>query len=324
MGTIHNLQILRAFAAINVAILHLIATASAYGFEPIYVGILKGWGNNGVDIFFVLSGFIILHTQLQKKRTLFEFLKLRIIRIVPIYWFISLALIFCYLVFPTSFFNSQMPSIELILKSLFFVSGINSGASVPIVGVGWTLELEMLFYLIFGLSLFFTQWNKSYIFVLLFLLIFAMTTSKIILIEFLFGMFIAIVFNSLQLQNRYGLLIASIGFLLLLTSINNINNLYLNRVIIWGIPSSMIIFGLIYAKQCDQRLLKYLGDASYSIYLVHAFLISAFYKLITLLSISCDYDILALICLTLTVTFGSAIYSFVEKPLTGLIRSKLS
>ena len=59
MKTIDNLQILRAFAAINVAILHLIATASAYGFEPIYIGILKGWGNNGVDIFFVISGYLI-------------------------------------------------------------------------------------------------------------------------------------------------------------------------------------------------------------------------------------------------------------------------
>lgn len=324
MKTIDNLQILRAFAAINVAILHLIATASDYGFEPIYIGILKGWGNNGVDIFFVLSGFIILHTQLQKKRTLFEFLKLRIIRVVPIYWFVSLALIFCYLILPSSAFNSQMPSIEHILKSLFFISGVNSGASVPIVGVGWTLELEMLFYLIFGLSLFFTQWNKSYIFILLFLLIFILTTSNVILIEFLFGMLIAIVFNTLQLQNRHGLLIASIGFLLLLTSINNSNNLYLNRVIIWGIPSSMIIFGLVYAKQYDQRLLKYLGDASYSIYLVHAFLISAFYKLITLLSFSINYDILALICLIVTIIFGSAIYSFVEKPLTVFIRSKLS
>lgn len=324
MKIIYNLQILRSFAAINVLILHLIATSSAYNFEPKYLSILKGWGNNGVDIFFVLSGFIILHSQLQKKRTFGNFLKLRIIRIVPIYWLVTIMLVLCYLIFPATAFNSNIPSIEYIFQSLFFLSSLDSNVSVPFIGVGWTLELEMLFYFIFGLSLIFAQWKKSYFFIFLCFLIITIATSNFIIIEFLFGMIIAYVFNNFQLQHRYGLVVAAIGFLFLFASINQSNDIYLYRVIFWGVPSSMIIFGLIYIKQYNQPLLKYLGDASYSIYLIHAFIISAFYKLITFLSISFNNDLLALLGLFVSILCGAFMYSYIEKPLTSFIKSKLT
>ena len=99
---------------------------------------------------------------------------------------------------------------------------------------------------------------------------------------------------------------------------------YMNRVIIWGVPSSIIIFGLIYAKQYNNILFKSLGDASYSIYLIHAFTISAFYKLISLINISINNDYIAFVCLFFTILFGAATYSYIEKPLTSFIRSKLT
>ena len=324
MSIIYNLQILRAFAAINVAILHLIATASAYGFEPKYLSILSGWGNNGVDVFFVLSGFIILHSQLQKKRSFGDFLRFRIIRIVPIYWFVTIALISCYLIFPSTAFNSKIPSLEHILQSLFFLSSLNNNVSVPVVGVGWTLEFEMLFYFIFGLSLIFMKWNKSYLFIFLCLIILTIVTSNFILIEFLFGMLIAIAFNNYKIQNKHALIVATVGFLLLLLSINRSDDIIAFRVAVWGIPSAMIIFGLVYAKQYDNNFLRYLGDASYSIYLIHAFIISAFYKVITISSISINYDLLAIIGLFMSVSCGALMYSYIEKPMTSLIKSKFS
>ncbi len=321
---INNLQILRAFAAINVCILHLISTAANYSFTPNYLSILKGWGNNGVDIFFVLSGFIILHSQLQKKRSFRDFFKFRIIRIVPIYWFITMILVLCYLIIPEKALNSDLPSTEYIFQSLFFLSSLNSDFFVPFVGVGWTLELEMLFYLIFGLSLIFGQWNKSYLFIFLCLVIISIITSNFILVEFLFGMLIALAFNNVKLQHKYGLIIASIGFLLLLCSINQINDINLTRIVFWGLPSSLIVFGLVYAKQFNNALLKYLGDASYSIYLIHPFIISAFYKLITLLSITTNHDLLAIIALFLSVSCGAFMYSYIEKPMTLFIKLKLT
>lgn len=304
--------------------MHLIATATAYDFKPKYLSFLEGWGESGVDIFFVLSGFIILHTQLQNKRSLWKFLKLRMIRIVPIYWLVSLILVACYLIFPPSVFNSETPSIEWIFQSLFFISSMNSSVTAPIVGVGWTLELEMLFYCLFAFSLFFNNWSKSYIFLFLSLLLIILCTSKFILFEFLFGMLVAIAFNKIKLHHKYGLTIFIFGFLFLLASINLNDQVYMNRVIIWGVPSSIIIFGLIYAKQYNNILFKSLGDASYSIYLIHAFTISAFYKLISLINISINNDYIAFVCLFFTILFGAATYSYIEKPLTSFIRSKLT
>ena len=73
-GNINNLQILRAFAAINVVIFHIIGTSIDYGFEIDKLSLFRGWGANGVDVFFVLSGFVMLHSQLQKKRSAWNLL----------------------------------------------------------------------------------------------------------------------------------------------------------------------------------------------------------------------------------------------------------
>ena len=83
---IMNLQLLRAFAALNVVVLHTIGTADSYGYETNLISYLEGWGANGVDIFFVISGFVMLYTQLDNKKTVKDFLILRAIRIIPIYW----------------------------------------------------------------------------------------------------------------------------------------------------------------------------------------------------------------------------------------------
>jgi len=320
-STIDNLQILRAFAAINVVIFHIIGTSSAYGFEPYYLKLFKGWGANGVDIFFVLSGFVMLHSQLQKRRSAWNFLKFRIIRIVPIYWFVTLISVLSFLLIPSSAFNSDMPSIVQILESLFFLSKALSG-SEPILSVGWTLEWEMLFYIIFALSLTFSQWNRSYIFISLGLLFISTITSELIIIEFLFGMLIAYAFNRFKIGNKLGLIIAIIGFIFLLSSINQMHLLHFNRVIIWGLPSFLIIFGLVYADQYSSPLLKYLGDASYSIYLIHFLVISFYYKVITYISIPLNHDFLSLLCLFVAITSGAFMYSFIEKPLTSLVKSK--
>ena len=61
---IFNLQILRGFAALNVALAHTIFVAGQYNQNTNFLSYLDGWGINGVDIFFVISGFVMLHTQL--------------------------------------------------------------------------------------------------------------------------------------------------------------------------------------------------------------------------------------------------------------------
>ena len=176
---IKNLQCLRAFAAINVVYFHTLLGSESYGKSVSLFSIIGTWGQNGVDIFFVLSGFVMIHTQIQNPKKIHEFYFSRLNRIVPIYWLITLFIVLIYFLLPDIFRNLTL-DIKKIISSLFFTSQIVTG-EFPIIIVGWTLEWEMLFYFIFGLSLFLKDIRKIIILIFLFmLLIFVLSQTLLI------------------------------------------------------------------------------------------------------------------------------------------------
>jgi len=316
-----NLQILRAFAALNVVLFHIIGTSEAYGYGTEALAVLQGWGANGVDLFFVISGFVMLYTQLESKRTVSDFLKLRIIRIALIYWFVTLLVILLYLLHPSSFSDFKLTP-EWALASLGFVSSVTIGSS-PIVNVGWTLEWEMLFYLVFGLSLWFKSWIISLSTTVITLLLIAVLASNFILVEFIAGMAIAI------LIKKYGFIAHGraslvIGLLLLSASISSeVRYLIESREILFGIPSALIVYGAVTTTQVKSRVGKLLGDASYSIYLIQVFSIPIFYKFASYVDIEFNSDLLTLMCLLATAIGGTAMYLIVEKPLIGFAKRRV-
>ncbi|MDB0048987.1 acyltransferase [Candidatus Pelagibacter sp.] len=318
---IENLQSLRAFAAINVVIFHILGSSISYGFNLHFLSTLGGWGANGVDIFFVISGFVMLHTQLKKKRNIYDFLKSRVIRIVPIYWFVTTFSILTYILLPNSIFNSAVPSTEHMLHSYFFVSSFLSEQS-PIIFIGWTLEWEMLFYLVFGLGLLFTDLRKTSMFVFCILFIISAYSLNLLVLEFLLGMLIAYLVNKEIIRKKIGFLLLLIGFVFLLLSINpSISELEIDRFFKWGLPSFLIVFGAVTTKQFFYPILRYLGDASYSIYLIQMFTIPVFYKIISRFEINnINADLLAILCLALCIVTGVLMHSFIEKPMTKILR----
>jgi len=317
---INNIQALRAFAAINVVFFHVIMISTSYGQGVNIFAVFEGWGKNGVDLFFVISGFVMMHTQIKNKKSIGAFLKSRIIRIVPMYWLVTLFVITLYLVFP-SIFRSIVFEPTYILSSFLFVSQISVDAK-PILAVGWTLEWEVLFYIIFSLSLLLKNWRLVMLTIGLALVFVAIITETWLIIEFFFGMVIAYVFNLKKINETNGFLIFGFGFILLLLSINNINTFQIDRLIMWGVPSTFIVFGLLYARQTNSRVLIYLGDASYSIYIIHSSVLSVFYKLSLIYISSLNYDFLAIICLCGSVAFGCLTYSFIEKPITNRLKKR--
>ena len=155
--TFRGIQALRGFAAALVVVLH--ATGQPFGMEA-----SKPWvwmrGHAGVDIFFVISGFVMaISATGQGRPTAGEFLRRRILRIVPLYWIftlVMLAKILAVKVHPglgRDVVHLQTP-IGYVLASLFFIPYRNSqGDIAPVLAVGWTLSFEMLFYLLFALAL---------------------------------------------------------------------------------------------------------------------------------------------------------------------------
>lgn len=316
-----NLQILRAFAALNVVLFHIIGMSESYGFGIEALAVLQGWGGNGVDIFFVISGFIMLYTQFENRRTVSDFLKLRIIRIALIYWFVTSLIILLYLISPRSFSDFKLTP-DWVLASFGFASSAVIGKA-PIVSVGWTLEWEMLFYLVFGLSLWFKNWIISLSTTVVTLLLIAVLASNFILVEFIAGMAIAILIKKYGVI-AYGRTSLVIGLLLLLASISSeVRYLIESREILIGIPSALIVYGAVTAVQVKSRIGELLGDASYSIYLLQVFSIPLFYKFAIYVDIGFNSDFLALMCLLATGIGGILMYLFVEKPMIQFVKLRV-
>lgn len=316
-----NLQILRAFAALNVVLFHIIGTAESYGFGTKIIANLEGWGANGVDVFFVISGFVMLYTQLENKRSVKDFLILRAIRIIPIYWLLTITVIFLYLALPFAF-REIVVTTEWAFASLGFVSNAIFGKN-PIVYLGWTLEWEMLFYLVFGASLWFRSWLVTLTVTIVTLLLFAIAASNFILVEFIAGLLIALLFKRFEI-NKFGKTSLAIGSILLLLSINDEVRLFIeSREILWGIPSALIVYGGVSTTQINSSISKLLGDASYSIYLIQMLSIPVFYKLLSKIGLNVNTDILAIICLLATAIGGTIMYMVIEKPITRFIKKRV-
>ena len=113
------------------------------------------FGQAGVDIFFVISGFVIYLSNAKGRLGCGEFLKLRIIRIVPLYWLATLAVVAVAVVAPR-FFATTTLTAQDVAQSLLFVPAYSAafpGQIWPVLVPGWSLNYEMFFYLVFAVGL---------------------------------------------------------------------------------------------------------------------------------------------------------------------------
>ena len=137
-GRIEYIQLLRLFAAICITVYH-----SRF---------LGEHGYFGVELFSMISGFILLYST-EKTGSVHGFLRKRLIRIVPLYWLATIAMYFLITLMPSLSIMSEADPVYLI-KSLCFIPFVNSkGYDTPVLGVGWTLNYEMLLYLLFFIAL---------------------------------------------------------------------------------------------------------------------------------------------------------------------------
>lgn len=158
MSQLYGIQVLRAFAAFMVAVHHVqpdalaLAQRSGASFTPSY---LLPW-MAGVDIFFVVSGFIMVHASgklFGRKDAPRLFLARRLARIVPLYWAATALFLLVGLLLPGAL-NSAAPDLGQILGSYLFWPVVSStGLVQPVYSLGWTLNYEMLFYALFGAAL---------------------------------------------------------------------------------------------------------------------------------------------------------------------------
>lgn len=155
------LQILRGLAASLVVFDHLVsATLHRMGRQDVDLSGLWFAGALGVKVFFCISGYIIAHSLLTAgsgRQSMYRFYLRRLIRVVPLYWLATL-------LFSLSRWSKGSPpgGDELIRSLLFIPYADDQGQMRPVLGLGWSLNFEMFFYLVLGQSLWFrSRWAPA-------------------------------------------------------------------------------------------------------------------------------------------------------------------
>lgn len=303
---INNLQALRAFAAINVVLFHTLGVANFFGYKTQIFNFLNGWGASGVDFFFVISGFLMVYIQAKNPKSAFSFFKNRFKRIVPTYWTLTVFITILY------YFSATKFNLYQSLTSLMFVSQL-LGQSHPTILQGWTLEYEMFFYLVFAFAIFIKPQNTPFVTTLILLVPVLFGYIDPIVIEFILGMLIAYLYLRGRFQ-KHMMPVFAVGLIGLLASM--LVQTELHRVMQYGFPATFLVLGCCYLPQIKNRFVLYLGEASYSIYLIQAFTMPAFFMVIKRLNIPhANPDLIILLSLFLTIFAGCCFYHLFERPL---------
>jgi exopolysaccharide production protein ExoZ len=354
-GPIFSIQILRGIAALFVVIGHsqgLARELASFSLQSFKTWQLIPWGV-GVDLFFVISGFIIAYTS-EKYITMPEprrsFAAHRIARLVPLYWFCT-ALFLGLLASKRGLGFAQaevFPSVQAIVTSLLFLPTdgvLGNGLAFPVYNLGWTLNYEMFFYALFALCLArSTVLSALRVLVLLGVIVLAGAIFnpgvlplsfwyQPIILEFGTGILIAIAMRrgvTLVLPIRIGL-VAIGSFLIVALPFGQspeINGTLFNgftRFYVLGVPSALLIAAAALGPDVKPRpwltIPIEIGNASYSLYLVHPFAIfltSMAFRRFGLVS-SIPLPLLVVIVITLA-TIGAVIsYRAFERPSYRLV-----
>jgi peptidoglycan/LPS O-acetylase OafA/YrhL len=328
-SVLYSLQIGRAVAALAV-VLHHSAVAIQFNFSEypklflnsIFLGYL------GVEYFFVLSGFIIAHiaqTMPPSSAEARRYAYSRFVRIYIPYLPVSLAMITAFLLMPTVSAGAR-DSFSYV-GSLFLLPS----NAPPALSVAWTLQHEVIFYTLFGLS-YFVFGSIRYLFlwvIPIFIALFFPTPHWLhilvapINLEFLLGV-VAYYAYKHGYGYRWRHICVALGLLIVLTACF----LLYDRVVssyrfLASVGFAWVVLGLVYMERYRDysklRPLVYLGTASYSIYLVHGPIVSV------LMRFSAHYGnwVAALSIFTIVSTLvGVCYYIILEKPMLTRLKQR--
>jgi len=328
--TLNNIQMLRAVAALLVVFHHALPHYAAMGGKIALISSLSEWGFVGVDIFFVISGFIMAYTTFNKERTFDNaktFFKHRLFRIYLGYWpffFVMLLILFVT--------NPQKIS-DLDVVGSFFL--INVDMFQLVLPVSWSLSYELYFYFLFLFTFIFSIKQlyvliPAFIGLILLLVLYSFFNSEFqqhffyshFLLEFFAGVLLYMYKDHLirSWMLPISLLIVVVAYSYGITYETK-NGLF--RVLTFGTGALFIVLGALILEQKNSyragKQFEALGNASYTLYLSHLIIIQLFY-LVGLRGFFSSEGVALpliglLIMISLTVIFSLIYYQKIEKPM---------
>ena len=295
------IQLMRALAALLVAFGHAQAEAVVMAarvgatFTPV-AGAVTG---AGVDLFFVISGFVMVYAS----RNLFAqpggaraFLTRRIARVAPLYWAATMLFLVILVAAPNAL-NSAMPTWGEVFKSFLFIpyARPDSVWTQPVFKLGWTLEYEMFFYLVFAALIALPMRRAVFVLAIAFasLTAFGLLVPQPpgavafwldpIILEFVAGAVVgACYFAGARVPKFVALAMMAVGSIALIATLPIIPEGPIGpmRVVIWGAPAALMIAAAALGRWRQppgpmSRAGAMVGDASYALYLLHPFVLRA-------------------------------------------------
>lgn len=329
--TLVNLQILRGIAAASVVYYH--------------IGAAPNFGSFGVDIFFVLSGFVMAMI-VEKGPSPGQFLTARLCRILPLYWLLTVVLFLAARAAPW-LLNSASADAGALVKSLLFIPFFRpNGDLYPLLGVGWTLNYEMFFYgcIFVSLLVFRRRWLPvtGALLIACHVVLGHLFPGRVanaffgssLLWEFLFGFFAFAMFRS----GRLGRLPRVAGWILGVTAYGLMawfesRGLAGAKALLYGVPATVVVLVALSMEGAGgehvgpfRRILASVGDASYATYLSHYFLVVAvervLYARLGLFDPRTPLGILVVIGMALAA--GQLLYLAVDRPLHAYFKRKFT
>jgi exopolysaccharide production protein ExoZ len=329
-STLKSLQILRAVAATGVVYFHI-------GAVPLF-------GSFGVDIFFVISGFVMAMV-VENGQSPRVFAVSRLTRIAPLYWTLTTCLLILAAISP-QLLNSTTFNLTNYIKSICFIPYFKeSGQLQPILAVGWTLNYEMFFYFCIWLSIIVSR--RLYIpltFALLaaaYIVLGELSTNSVLqnffgsslLFEFALGILAYRIHKSrvlIRLGSATLLVISLLSFIFM--AVAETLHFGTARIITYGIPSIALVLSITALEDTSilmnnpiVSVIAVIGDGSYATYLSHYYVVEGIRKIgFQKLHLVNPYTPIGVVFIVGTsLAVGHAIYTMCDKPLSTYFKRKL-
>lgn len=333
-----TIQVLRGVAALLVVLYHLVDAERIYGRGPMLLDGVARLGFAGVDVFFVISGFVmttIAAGKFASRMNAVTFLYRRAVRILPLYWLFTAVIVVVMVAVPHALDASYRDK-SVVASFLLWPQ-----AGLPLLQVGWTLIYEAFFYVMMAFSIAFISESRVPIFLFVWALcVFALqfvplarpwqvVIASPMAWEFILGGMVGLSWREFPSgAARPVFWLGSVGFIagaLLLNHFGLVEQSPLRRTLVFGSCAALIVLGLVLHERAGQtsphRWLLRMGNASYSIYLSHLFVVTLAARLWGRLGT--NQSLMGHACfitVTLVACVGAGIVCFylVERPLLQL------
>ncbi|WP_314376351.1 acyltransferase [Sphingomonas paucimobilis] len=324
-----GIEALRGIAAIAVLLCHAAAHVDLAFDTPVLRAMMRP-GHNGVDLFFVLSGFLLLlihRRDIGRPRSVTRYAWRRVMRIYPVYW-LALA---CTIAVTLAGGHGWPAPGRVISSILLWPS-----TTPPLHPLAWTLQYEVLFYLFFALLLFHRALGLATMALWLLTIVTAQfvplgggLATNIFVIEFFFGMAAAHVLHIRRPGARSAAWAATIGATVFMGAwaLEAAGLLYGYGVaarLIYGLSAAALIGGAAGSEGVIRwpRALIGVGHASYAIYLFHLIGIGIAWQIGLRLGVTLP-PLLWFVLLTIAgALLGGMVHLAIERPLLGRMRRR--